>query len=132
MICSLERKSYTNAAKYASFECLACGAINTVQVLPETTKLKSNVDVYMAVDMMQCAIRATEPIHIILVSCDGDFTEAIHGILSVNPNAFITVIATPMTKTNNCLSVRLKNLRSELPKDMALMNIDNIKEQISH
>lgn len=130
-ICSLERKSYTNEAKYADFECMKCGAVNTVQVLPEITKLKSNVDVYMAVDMMQCAIRATESIHIILVSCDGDFTEAVHGILSVNPSVFVTIMATPMTRTNNCLSVRLKNLRSELPKDMTLMNIDNIKEQIS-
>lgn len=130
-ICSLERKSYTNEAKYADFECPECGTVNTVQVLPETTKLKSNVDVYMAVDMIKCAVQATKPIHIILVSCDGDFTEAIHGILSVNPNVFITVMATPMTRTNNCLSVRLKNLRSELPNDMTLMNIDNIKEQIS-
>lgn len=131
MICSLERKSYTNEAKYADFECLECGTVNTVQILPETTKLKSNVDVYMAIDMMKCAVQATEPIHIILVSCDGDFTEAIHGILSVNPNVFITVMATPMTRTNNCLSVRLKNLRSELPNDMTLMNIDNLKEQIA-
>lgn len=131
IICSLERKSYTNEAKYADFECPECGTANTVQILPETTKLKSNVDVYMAVDMMKCAIQATEPIHIILVSCDGDFTEAIHGVLSVNPNVFVTVMATPMTKTNNCLSVRLKNLRSELPNEMTLMNIDNLKEQIS-
>lgn len=130
-ICSLERKSYTNEAKYADFECSECSTLNTVQILPETTKLKSNVDVYMAVDMMKCAMQATEPIHIILVSCDGDFTEAIHGILSVNPDVFITVMATPMTRTNNCLSVRLKNLRSELPDDMTLMNIDNLKEQIS-
>lgn len=129
-ICSLERKSYTNEAKYADFPCSKCGVLNTVQVLPESPKLKSNVDVYMAVDMMKCAIRATEPIHIILVSCDGDFTEAIHGILSVNPKVFVTVLATPMTKTNNCLSVRLKNLRSELPNDMALMNIDNIRAQV--
>lgn len=130
IICSLERKSYTNEARYADFECSGCGVVNTVQILPETTKLKSNVDVYMAVDMMKCAIQATEPIHIILVSCDGDFTEAIHGILSVNPNVFITIMATPMTRTNNCLSLRLKNLRSELPDDMTLMNIDNLKEQI--
>lgn len=130
-ICSLERKSYTNEAKYADFECSECGTNNTVQVLPETTKLKSNVDVYMAIDMMKCAIQAKEPIHIILVSCDGDFAEAIHGILAVNPGVFITIMATPMTKTNNCLSVRLKNLRSELPNDMTLMNIDNLKERIS-
>ncbi len=130
-ICSLERKSYTNEAKYADFRCIKCGTKNTVRVLPETTKLKSNVDVYMAVDMMKCATRATEPIHAIIVSCDGDFTEAIHGILSINPNVFITIMATPMTRTNNCLSVRLKNLRSELPNNMTLMNIDNLKEQIS-
>lgn len=130
-ICSLERKSYTNEAKYADFECSKCGTVNTVQILPEITKLKSNVDVYMAVDMVKCAMQATEPIHIILVSCDGDFTEAIHGILSVNPDVFITVMATPMTRINNCLSVRLKNLRSELPNDMTLMNIENLKEQIS-
>lgn len=102
-----------------------------MQILPETIQLKSNVDVYMAVDMMKCEIQATEQIHIILVSCDGDFAEAIHGILSVNSHAFITVIATPMTRINNCLSVRLKRLRSELPNSMTLMNIDNLKEQIS-
>lgn len=130
-ICSLERKSYTNEAKYADFECSECGVLNTVQVLPESPKLKSNVDVYMAVDMMKCAIRATDPIHVILVSCDGDFAEAIHGILSVNPDVFITVLATPMTSTNNCLSVRLKNLRKDLPNDMALMNIDNIRGRVA-
>lgn len=130
-ICSLERKSYTNAAKYANFECFKCSTQNTVQILPENTKLKSNVDVYMAVDMMKCAIQTTGSIHIVLASCDGDFAEAIHGILSVNPDVFITVLATPMTRANNCLSVRLKNLRSELPRNMALMNIDNIKAQVS-
>jgi len=130
-ICSLERKNYTNAAKYANFACAKCGAFNTVQILPKTAKLKSNVDVYMAVDMMKCAIQATKPIHIILVSCDGDFTEAIHGILSVNPNVFITVMATPMTRTNNCLSMRLKNLRSELPDSMVLVDISTIKKYIS-
>lgn len=130
-ICSLERKSYINKAQYTDFECVKCSAVNTVQILPETTKLKSNVDVYMAVDMMKCAIQATEPIHMILVSCDGDFAEAIHGILSVNPNVFITVMATPMTRTNNCLSVRLKNLRSELPNDMVLVDINTIRKYIS-
>lgn len=131
-VCSLERKSYTNEAKYANFECSECGTLNMVQILPETTKLKSNVDVYMAADMLKCAAQAIEPIHIILVTCDGDFTEAIYGVLAVKPNAFVTVMATPMTRTKNCLSMRLKTLRSKLPNEMALMNIDNLREQISH
>lgn len=130
-ICSLERKSYTNGAKYATFECSKCKTSNTVQIFPETTKLKSNVDVYMTVDMIKRAVQATEPIHIILVSCDGDFSETIRGILSVNPNVFITVMATPTTKTNNCLSVRLKNLRNELPNDMVLVNVNTIRKYIS-
>lgn len=81
--------------------------------------------------MMKYAIRATEPLHIILVSCDGDFAETIHGVVDVNPDAFITILATPMMKRNNCLSVRLKNLRKELPDNMTIMNIENLKEQIS-
>lgn len=131
-VCSLERKSYTNEAKYANFECLKCGALNTVQVLPENTKLESNVDVFMAVDMLKCAAKATEQLHIILVSCDGDFAEAIQGVVDINPNVFVTVVATPMTVANNCLSVRLKNLRKVLPDNMTIANIENLKAQIAH
>ena len=60
----------------------------------------------------------------------GDFAEAIRGILSVNPNVFITVMATPVTKVSNCLSVRLKNLRKELPNDMTLVDISTIRNYI--
>lgn len=130
-ICSLERKGYINEAKNADFRCSECNTMNTVQILPETTKLKSNVDVYMAVDMMKCAIQASGPVHIVLVSCDGDFAEAIRGVLSVNPSVFVTVMATPMTRANNCLSVRLKNLRSELPNDIVLVDISTIKKYIA-
>lgn len=130
-ICPLERKSYKNKARYAKFQCSKCKTVNTVQVLRESISLKSNVDVFMATDMMKYAIRATEPLHIILVSCDGDFAETIHGVVDVNPDAFITILATPMMKRNNCLSVRLKNLRKELSDNMTIMNIENLKEQIS-
>lgn len=131
-ICSLARKSYVNPAEYDNFACDHCGAVNIVQILPETVKLKSNVDVYLASEMIDRAAKSEMPLNIILVSCDGDYAEAIKAVLRINPDSCVTVLATPMSKRNNCLSVRLKQLSKELPRDnYKLASINNIRDKIS-
>ena len=131
-VCSLYRKSYVESARYEQFDCENCGFSNRVKVLPENIKLKSNVDVYLASDMLECAARAKGPINIVILSCDGDYAEAIKAALRLSPDSCITVLATPMTETNNCLSVRLKHLSRELNrKNYKLANINNIRDYIS-
>ena len=69
---------------------------------------------------------------VVVLSCDGDYVEAIKTALRLNSESCVTVLATPMTKDNNCLSVRLKQLSSELDrKNYKLANINNIKDRIS-
>ena len=134
-VCYLDRKSYVEPAKFMEFTCNECGARNTVQVLPSNVKLKSNVDVYMTADMLELAATSMmrkRAAHIILVSCDGDFAEAICALLRINPNFRVTVLATPKTKKNNFLSVRLKTLCRELGiEKYTLASILNIRDKIS-
>ncbi|MBQ3409738.1 NYN domain-containing protein [Candidatus Saccharibacteria bacterium] len=130
-ICALERKGYTDPAVYDTFKCRNCGYANKVKILPETKKLKSNVDVYLASDMVELAAKMTEPVHAILMSCDGDYAEAIKAALRVNPQIYITIMATPMTKKNNSLSSRLQIFATRSFKNTALVNIASIKDKIS-
>jgi len=129
---SLSRKSYVDPAKYKVFECEKCNFPNKIKILPENVKLKSNIDVYLTSDMLECVAKAKEPLNIVILSCDGDYAEAIKSALRLSPNSCITVLATPMTETNNCLSIRLKRLSKELNrKNYKLANINNIKDYIS-
>ena len=130
-ICALRRKKYIEPAIHDQFICKRCGAPNTVQILPQQIKLKSNVDVYLASDMLERAVRTRSPIHLILFSCDGDYAEAIKAALRINPKAFITIVATPKTRKNNCLSSRLQQFASRDSDHTALVNIENIKDRIS-
>lgn len=131
-VCSLSRKGYVAPAKYETFECENCKFPNKVKVLSESVKLKSNVDVYLASDMLECAAMAEEPINIIVLSCDGDYAEAIKAALRLSPESCVTVLATPMTEVNNCLSIRLKHLSRELKREnYKLVNINNIKDYIT-
>ena len=130
-VCSLKRKMYKDPPQYKNFECVNCSTLNKVQILPEHINLKSNVDVYLATDMLLCAAeKRNEPIHFILVSCDGDYAEAINSIIKINPNAFITILATPRTKENNRLSSRLQVFSNRDSKNTALMNIESIKDLV--
>lgn len=131
-VCSLSRKGYIEPAKYETFECENCKFPNKVKILSENVKLKSNIDVYLTSDMMERVARAGEPINIVILSCDGDYAEAIKAALRLSPNSCVTVLATPMTDTNNCLSVRLKQLSRELGREnYKLANINNIRDYIS-
>ena len=111
-ICPLERKSYVADAKFKEFRCRKCGTLNKVKILSRAAKTRG-------------------AIHIILLACDGDYVEAIKNVLDVNPKAFVTVLATPLIKINNRLSIRLVELAKELGMDkIALTNIDIIKDFI--
>lgn len=131
-ICSLSRKGYIEPARYETFECENCKFPNKVKVLSENVKLKSNIDVYLTSDLLECVATVNEPINIVILSCDGDYTEAIKAALRLSPNSCVTVLATPMTEANNCLSVRLKQLSRELRREKyKLANINNIRDYIS-
>lgn len=130
-VCALARKSYVSQAIYGTFACEKCGVENKVQILPATRKMKSNVDVYLAADMIEQAVNR-EAVNMILVSCDGDYAEAIKTIVRVNPLARVMALATPMTKKHNCLSVRLMELSGELPRESyKLTNMNNIKNAVA-
>ena len=95
-------------------------------------KLKSNIDVYLTSDLLECVARSKDPINIIILSCDGDYAEAIKTTLRLSPDSCVTVLATPVTEANNCLSVRLKQLSRELDRsNYKLSNINNIRDYIS-
>ena len=131
-VCLLSRKSYIEPAKYETFKCERCKSPNKVKILPENIKIKSNIDVYLTSDMLECTAKAKEPINIVILSCDGDYAEAIKAALRLSPGSRVTVLATPMTKANNCLSVRLKQLSRELKREnYKLANINNIRDYVS-
>lgn len=132
VIKTLKRRAYTNPPILKSYMCRNCGHRNRVEAMPKTTKLKSNVDVFLATEMLEIAFNSKKPTQIILLSCDGDYAEAIKSAAK-NKNINITVIATPFTRNfkNNTLSIRLKNLRKELPGQYHINNIETIKDSIS-
>ena len=131
VVCPLWRKSYDMPARYETFKCEKCGALNTVKTLNGIKKMKSNVDMYLASDMLERMAKTKEPLHIIILSCDGDYAEAIKSVIRISPNSQVTVIATPMKKKNNCLSARLSHLNRELRREnFRLVSIEGIKGYI--
>ena len=125
---TLIRKSYQNNAKYKSFKCNNCNKKHTVEILKKSKTLKSNVDVYLCSELMGDSLNISKPFHLIIFSCDGDFSEMIENILKKNKYAHVTVLATPFVKYNNYLSIRLKKL--EKIDRYYLANIMNIKDRI--
>ena len=130
-VCSLNRKSYINPPRFKNYKCNNCGATNTVKILQENVKLKSNVDVYLASDMIERAVLEKDPVQLILVSCDGDYAEAIMTILRLNPNVRVQILATPLLRKRNCMSLRLKMFAGRLYNRVDLVNINTIKDYIS-
>ena len=125
---TLERKTYSNSAKYKTFKCAHCKEKNSVEILKESKALKSNIDVYLCSELMGDLFDATKETHAIILTCDGDYAEMIKNILEKNQNIRISVFATPFTKHNNYLSIRLKEL--ERMAGYYLVNILNIKDRI--
>ena len=131
-ICALERKKYIQNARVESFNCWQCGASNDIEVLKEVIKYKSNVDVYLASDVLLKVAQSKKPLSIVILSCDGDYAELIRNIFKLKPDSYVTVLATPFKATNNVLSHRLKKLSSELDRGRyQLNNIETIKDLIA-
>lgn len=115
-ICSLERKAYNSTEiEEREVKCPGCGNKWVTKIVREHRMMKSNVDVYLASDMMVQASQAERPTRLILVSCDGDYAEAIRNMISFNPNVYVAVLATPYVKNmaKNTFSVRLRRLNNE-------------------
>ncbi len=133
-ICSLERKSYSSIEiEEKDVKCPKCNHKWTTKFTKEHKSLKSNVDVYLASDMIAQASITTQPTRLILISCDGDYTEAIKTAINLNNHISIAVLATPPVRNmaKNTLSIRLKNLLNELPKEKYSLNyISAIQEKI--
>lgn len=134
-ICSLERKSYVSTeVEERAVECPKCKHEWTEELTKEHKVMKSNVDVYLASDMLVQASLARCPIRLILVSCDGDYAEAIKNMIHLNENVNETALATPPAKDQkkNTVSIRLKQLYREMPLHRYdLANIDTIRAYIS-
>lgn len=126
---TLARKSYKNSPKYKTFKCQNCKEKNTVEILKESKTLKSNIDVYLCSELMGDLFTAKKPVHAIILTCDGDYAEMIRNIIDKNPNVYVSVFATPFTKYNNYLSVRLKEL--ERIERYYLVNILNMRDKVS-
>ena len=131
-ICTLVRKEYIDQARHKEVVCKKCGYKNIIQVLPRKIKLKSNVDVYLTSDMLECVTtNRNKRLHIVLLSCDGDYSEAICTLLRLDTEATVTVLATPRTRRNNCPSNRLTWLNNKLSDDKyRLMSINSIRDKI--
>lgn len=132
-ICPLERKSYISVeVSEKEVKCFKCGTQWIARFTKEHKTMKSNVDVYLATELLNIAYKASKPTHIVLISCDGDYAEMIRSALK-NENVSLSVLATPTTKElgKNTVSVRLKRLYSELldaQNRYHLRNIANIAD----
>ncbi len=128
---TLERKAYVKKPIRKSFICKKCKYKNIVTVMPKSIMLKSNVDVYLASEMLKIALTTKRLKHLVIVSCDGDYAEAIR-IATENRKVFVTVMATPAAKdlNRNTLSSRLKELCKDILKQYKLFNINDIKDKI--
>ncbi len=135
----LERKVHIEPPVYKEVKCKDCKAARRVQVLKKAVKMKSNVDVYLATDLLKLAYLTTKPVRIILVACDGDYVEMIKTALETNANVRIEVLATPVVprvlkadgtyENKNTCSTRLQKLRGKL-QNFAILNIENIRDLI--
>ena len=128
IIRSLERKSYTSKEKYTYIACEHCQKKNKVVLREEKTTLKSNIDVFLSTEIFADLIINREPLHVVIVSCDGDFAEVIKKVLELYPKTFVTVVATPFRKYGNYLSTRLHELKDK--ERYSLMNILTAKDKI--
>lgn len=133
-ICALERKSYnsTNLDEH-EVKCPECDHEWTESFAKERKTMKSNVDVYLASDMIVQASTAERPMRIILVSCDGDYAEAIKNAIHLNDHVLIAVLATPLVQkmARNTLSTRFRDLAAEIPTPRyILQNIKDIRDNI--
>lgn len=118
VVCALERKAYSLVeVEKRGVKCPRCGNEWVVEFARERRAMKSNVDVYLATELLAVAHRVEKPTHIILVSCDGDYAEMIRNAL-MNENVTVSVLATPAVRdfARNTLSVRLRIMRGELPR----------------
>lgn len=130
-ICPLERKSYNAIiTEEQNIKCPNCGNQWVKKFTKAHKSMKSNVDVYLATELLTIAHRVSQPTHIILVSCDGDYAEMIKNALE-NPHVSISVLATPPAKDIklNTLSARLRLLRKNTPR-YQLTNIASIAKLI--
>jgi len=124
----LSRKSYTSPAKFVQFSCEKCKSPNKVQVFEEKTTFKSNIDVFLSTEIFSDIIQAREPLHLVIVSCDGDYAEMIKKILELYPKTYVTVVATPFKRFGNYLSARLSELKQM--ERYHLINILTVKDKI--
>lgn len=124
----LSRKSYLTKARFKTFDCEKCQAKNKVEVREEKTTLKSNIDVFLSTEIFSDLILTREPLHIVLVSCDGDYAEMIKKILELYPKTYVTVVATPFVRYGNYLSARLSELKKM--ERYNLINILTVKDKI--
>jgi len=132
-VCSLERKIYNSVEENERVvKCPKCGNNWPVKFARKRKAMKSNVDVYLASDMLELVAMSKTPLNLVLISCDGDYAEAIRSVIKVSPQSHVTVLATPMTQKNNSLSVRLKDLSRKLPRNnYQLINIQDIQGLIT-
>ena len=131
MVCPLERKSYTDEVEFSGrITCKHCKARQSVHIVKPITKFKSNVDVYLATEFLKVAYLASEPTHLVLMSCDGDYAEMIKSALDQNENVYISVIATPVIRSGrNTCSTRLQALR-KYSQRFHLIDIRDIEKYV--
>lgn len=130
LVCSLERKAYFAPASYKEVSCKKCKNKQKVQVSGRKSKLKSNVDVYLAAQLLKRSYLTKRRVHIILLSCDGDYAEMIREAIETNKKVHISVLATPVIKGgNNTCSVKLQDMRGKLPR-YHLTDIRDIEDYI--
>ncbi len=129
-VCALSRKAYENPPVYKRVKCPKCKYTWDTQVLKKSVSLKSNVDVYLATELLGLVYSVKRETHIVLVSCDGDYAEMIKAAVAANPKISITVMGTPVVRSGaNTFSMRLQVLRNKLPR-FKIMNIQNIQPRI--
>lgn len=132
---ALKRKAFKEPARFGTFECQECHHKNLVKIAEEEERYKSNVDVYLTVDLLEKVVSLSEPIHIVLMAGDGDYVEPIEAFLRLAPaGSKVTILATPARKDphDNALSVRLRQLKKKYGRDQyEIESVEKIKPLIA-
>lgn len=130
-VCPLERKTYISAdIERREMKCPACGNRWMAEILRERKVMKSNVDVYLATELLRVAHFAERETHIVLVSCDGDYAEMIESAIGVNEKVTISVLGTPVVRNNrNTFSMKLQRMRGKVNR-FIILDISHIRDLI--
>ena len=122
--------SYKNKDKTIKVKCLKCGN-DSIETVDMGYNRKSNCDVDLAVDAMECAGNNTE---LYIFSGDGDFEFLIRKVVQMGSIVHIVSSAKKIQSGpkyfTSRFSTKLRKMMDEVGKPVDFLNIDNLRKKI--